>query len=347
MSNEISDFRSDTVTNPSSAMREAMCQAVVGDDDYGDDPTVKALEEKIAYLFDKPSALFLPSGTQSNLIALLTHCQRGEEVITGKEYHIFAWEGGGASTLGGIIVNPLMTDETGGINLEELTLSIKRGSNHEPTTKLLSLENTFCGIVQPMERLKDLTQIARLNDLSTHLDGARLANAVVKTGISFKTYGKLFDTISLCLSKGLGAPVGSVLVGGPDFIERARRIRKQLGGGMRQSGILAAAGLYAVEHNLQRLSKDHENAYNLAQQLSKNTHFQVPLNIIDTNIVYADIGPEKAEEMHSHLSNNNVRVNFPEKMIINGEIRSRFRFVVHLDIDEEDIIKLINICNNF
>ena len=347
MQSPFSDFRSDTVTSPSTKMREAMSFAEVGDDDYGDDPAVNKLEEKVAELFGKPAALFLPSGTQSNLIAILTHCQRGEEIITGKEYHVYAWEAGGASSLGGVIVNPLVTDETGAMNIEELKLSIKKGNSHEPSTKLLSLENTFCGIIQPIEKLHSLVQLARTHHLSTHLDGARLANAVVKTGDSFSSFGRLFDTVSLCLSKGLGAPVGSILVGGSDFIGRARRLRKQVGGGMRQSGILASAGIYALEHNMQRLNDDHEKAFFLAEKLSKYSIFQVPLDIIQTNIVFADIEPENAKAMHDHLSNDSIKVNFPEQKRINGKVWSRFRFVVHLDIDQHDINKLIESSSNF
>ncbi len=347
MSDCFSDFRSDTVTKPSLDMRRVMRDAIVGDDDYGDDPTVKKLEEKVASLLGKPSALFMPSGTQSNLVAILTHCQRGEEVITGKEYHIYAWEAGGASSLGGVIVNPLITDEEGAIDLDDLKLSIKKGTSHEPSTKLLSLENTFCGIIQPIEKMRSLSNLARTHNLSTHLDGARLANAVVKTGNSFSSYGMLFDTISVCLSKGLGAPIGSVLAGSPDFIERARRLRKQIGGGMRQSGISAAAGIFALEHNLQRLSNDHEHAFFLAEKLSQYSSFQVPMNIIHTNIVFADIEPEKASAMHKHLENDSIKVNYPEQKKINGKIMSRFRFVVHLDINEEDINKLIKSSSNF
>ena len=347
MQSLFSDFRSDTVTSPSIKMREAMSITEVGDDDYGDDPAVNKLEEIVAAMFEKPAALFLPSGTQSNLIAILTHCQRGEEVITGKEYHVFAWEAGGASSLGGVIINPLAVDEKGAIHLEDLRLSIKKGNGHEPSTKLLSLENTFCGVVQQIGKLESLVKLARAYNLSTHLDGARLANAVVKTGNSFSAYGGLFDTISICLSKGLGAPVGSVLVGGPNFIERARRLRKQLGGGMRQSGILAAAGIYALEHNLERLNHDHENAFFLAEKLSKYSIFKVPLDIIDTNIVFADIEPENAKAMYDHLTNDKIKVNFPEQKRINGKVWSRFRFVVHLDINQEDINKLIESINNF
>ena len=347
MNKRYPDFRSDTVTNPSLAMRNVMYNASVGDDDYNDDPTVKELEEKVASLFEKPSALFLPSGTQSNLIAILTHCKRGEEVITGKEYHIHAWEAGGASSLGGVIINPLANDHTGAMNIEELELSIKKGNGHEPPTKLLSLENTFCGIVQKIQKLENFVQLARAHNISTHLDGARLANAVVKTGNSFSAYGRLFDTISICLSKGLGAPVGSVLVGGPDFIERARRLRKQIGGGMRQSGILAAAGIYALENNLQRLNHDHEKAFFLAEKLSRHSIFQVPLDMIHTNIVFADIEPEKAQAMHEHLLNDSIKVNLPEQKRIDGKVWSRFRFVVHLDIDEADIHKLVESSINF
>lgn len=347
MKNQFSDFRSDTVTIPSIDMRQVMYEADVGDDDYRDDPTVIKLEEKVASLFEKPSALFLPSGTQSNLIAILTHCQRGEEIITGRGYHIYAWEGGGASALGGVIVNPLTNDETGKINQNDLILSIKKGSGHEPSTRLLSLENTYCGMVQHIEELKILTQIARNANISTHLDGARLANAVIKTGNSFASYGRLFDTISLCLSKGLGAPVGSILVGGPDFITKARRQRKQLGGGMRQSGVLAAAGLYALEHNLNRLNIDHNNASILAQKLSRNSVFHVRHNLTHTNIVYADIKKDKAETMHVHLSRNNIKVNSPEPVIFDENIWYRFRFVTHLNINDEDIDRLVDCINIF
>ena len=347
MKNQFSDFRSDTVTIPSIDMRQVMYEADVGDDDYRDDPTVIKLEEKVASLFEKPSALFLPSGTQSNLIAILTHCQRGEEIITGRGYHIYAWEGGGASALGGVIVNPLTNDETGKINQNDLILSIKKGSGHESSTSLLSLENTYCGMVQHIEELKTLTQIARNANISTHLDGARLANAVIKTGNSFASYGRLFDTISLCLSKGLGAPVGSILVGGPDFITKARRQRKQLGGGMRQSGVLAAAGLYALEHNLNRLNIDHNNASILAQKLSRNSVFHVRHNLTHTNIVYADIERDKAETMHVHLSCNNIKVNFPEPVIVDENIWYRFRFVTHLNINDEDIDRLVDCINIF
>ena len=347
MQNEFSDFRSDTVTTPSAEMRQVMSEADVGDDDYSDDPTVRRLEDKVASLFEKPSALFLPSGTQSNLIAILTHCQRGEEIITGRGYHIHAWEGGGASALGGVIVNPLITNETGAISQHDLSLSIKKGSGHEPCSKLLSLENTYCGMVQPIEKLEMLSQTAHKSNISTHLDGARLANAVIKTGNSFSSYGRLFDTVSLCLSKGLGAPVGSVLVGGPDFIERARRLRKQLGGGMRQSGVLAAAGLYALEHNLKRLNIDHQNASILAQKLSQDSVFRVCPNLTHTNIVYADIKPDKADSMHAHLASNNIKVNSAEPVITDGEIWFRFRFVTHLNIDDEDINRLSNCSNIF
>ena len=347
MQNEFSDFRSDTVTTPSAEMRQVMSEADVGDDDYSDDPTVRRLEDKVASLFEKPSALFLPSGTQSNLIAILTHCQRGEEIITGRGYHIHAWEGGGASALGGVIVNPLITNETGEISQHDLSLSIKKGSGHEPCSKLLSLENTYCGMVQPIEKLEMLSQTAHKSNISTHLDGARLANAVIKTGNSFSSYGRLFDTVSLCLSKGLGAPVGSVLVGGPDFIERARRLRKQLGGGMRQSGVLAAAGLYALEHNLKRLNIDHQNASILAQKLSQESVFRVCPNLTHTNIVYADIKPDKADSMHAHLASNNIKVNSAEPVITDGEIWFRFRFVTHLNIDDEDINRLSNCSNIF
>jgi len=347
MKNQFSDFRSDTVTIPSIDMRKAMYEADVGDDDYRDDPTVIRLEEKVAGLFEKPSALFLPSGSQSNLIAILTHCQRGEEVITGKGYHVYAWEGGGASALGGVILNPLTNDETGKIKQDELMVSIKKGSRHEPSTKLLSLENTYCGMVQSIKNLSNLTQIARDANMATHLDGARLANAVIKTGNSFASYGSLFDTVSLCLSKGLGAPVGSVLVGEADFIERARRQRKQLGGGMRQSGFLAAACLYALEHNLNRLNTDHHNACILAQKLSSVSLFNVRHNLTDTNIVYADIEEDRAETMHAHLASNYIKVNSAEPVLVEGKIWFRFRFVTHLNIDHQDIDRLVNCSNVF
>ncbi|MBU2452482.1 MAG: low-specificity L-threonine aldolase, partial [Proteobacteria bacterium] len=253
------DLRSDTVTRPSAAMRDAMMKAAVGDDVYGEDPTVNELEALAAKLLGTRDAIFCTSGTQSNLLALLTHCERGDEYIVGQRAHTYRYEGGGAAVLGSIQPQPLDFEEDGTLNLETVSKFIKPDDFHFARTKLLCLENTHAGKVLPLEYLKKASAFARNNKLMLHLDGARVFNAAVKLKIDVKEITQYFDTISCCLSKGLGAPVGSVLCGSKDQIKKARRWRKVLGGGMRQAGILAAAGIYALSNNLLRLETDHVN----------------------------------------------------------------------------------------
>lgn len=244
----IADFRSDTLTKPCAGMRAAMAQAEVGDDVYGDDPTVKKLEARLAELLGKEAALFLPSGTQSNLCAMLSHCGRGEEIITALGYHVFAHEAQGASVLGGVAFHPLPVGQDGSLSAKDISAAVKPDDNHFPISRLLVLENTNGGKAVPLETIKAGTKAARAQGLSTHLDGARFFNAVTALGCSASDLAAPFDTVSVCLSKGLGTPAGSVLVGSQQLIARAHRQRKLLGGAMRQVGILAAAGLKAQQH---------------------------------------------------------------------------------------------------
>ncbi|NIZ14673.1 low-specificity L-threonine aldolase [Phaeobacter sp. HF9A] len=267
LANVICDLRSDTVTRPDAGMRAAMAAAEVGDDVYGEDPGVNRLEQSLAERAGKEAGLFVPSGTQSNFIAMLSHCGRGEEVITGRSYHVYKYEAGGASALGGVVMDPQAVAEDGGLRPEDITAAIKADDSHHPVSRLLSLENTHNGKVISLARMDACVAAARAAGLATHLDGARVFNAVSALGCELADVAELFDTVSICLSKGLGAPVGSVLVGPSAFITRARRWRKMVGGGMRQAGILAAAGLYALEHNVAGLAQDHARAAALADML--------------------------------------------------------------------------------
>lgn len=262
------DLRSDTVTQPCAGMRAAMAAAEVGDDVYGDDPSVNQLEAYGAELLGFPEALFVTSGTQSNLCALLAHCGRGEEVIVGAKYHIFADEAAGASVLGGIALQPIPVADDGGLEAAAITDVIKEDDPHYPISRLLCIENTVWGRAVSLKRMAQATAAARAAGLCVHLDGARLMNAAAALGVAPQALTAQTDTVSLCLSKGLGAPVGSLLAGPKAFIARARRARKMLGGGTRQAGVLAAAGLYALTHNVDRLIQDHARAETLAAHLT-------------------------------------------------------------------------------
>src|SRR5580700_2042135 len=261
------DLRSDTVTRPTAGMRAAMAAAEVGDDVYGDDPTVNRLEAVAAERFGFESALFFPSGTQSNLAALMAHCGRGDEYLVGQEAHTYKFEQGGAAVLGSIQPQPLENEPDGSISVERIARAIKPADVHFAPTRLLALENTMGGRVLSPVYLRAATDFVHARGLHTHLDGARLFNAIVKLGVDEPAAVAGFDSVSICLSKGLGAPAGSVLLGSRELIETARRRRKALGGGMRQAGVLAAAGLYALEHHVQRLAEDHDNAQRLADGL--------------------------------------------------------------------------------
>ena len=316
------DLRSDTVTRPSPGMRRAMADAEVGDDVFGDDPTVKRLQARAADIFGFDAALFFPSGTQSNLAALMAHCQRGEEVILGQEAHSFRYEAGGAAVLGSIQSHALRNQADGTLDLAEVEAAVKPDDPHFARTRLLALENTIGGRVLPRSYLEQAVALARSHRLATHLDGARIFNAAIASNSTVKALCAGFDSVSACLSKGLGAPAGTVLLGSGAFIERASRARKMLGGGMRQAGVLAAAGLHALDNNVNRLGVDHENAARLAQGLAQ---LGLPVEQY-TNMVFVRIGTDP-QLLAAHLTLHGVLV-LPEP---------RLRLVTHLDVDAAGI----------
>src|SRR3954454_16577509 len=278
------DLRSDTVTLPTDAMRNAMAAAELGDDVYGEDPTVNRLEAFAAGMLGKEAALFVASGTQGNLLGIMSHCERGDEYIVGQQGHTYKYEGGGAAVLGSIQPQPLDYEADGTLDLQRVEGAIKPDDAHFARTRLLCLENTQGGKALPLDYLRRAHDLARARELSLHLDGARVFNAAVKHGVPVHDIARWFDTVSVCLSKGLGAPVGSVLCGSSALVARARRWRKVLGGGMRQAGVLAAAGLYALEHNVARLEQDHANAAALAQALSHLPGVSVEYGQSQTNM---------------------------------------------------------------
>ncbi len=323
------DLRSDTVTKPTPAMRAAMAAAEVGDDVFGDDPTVNALQARIAAMLGKEAALFVPTGTQSNLCGLMAHCQRGDEYLVGQMAHTYRWEGGGAAVLGSIQPQPLPQQSDGSISLADIEANIKPDDAHFARTRLLALENTWGGQVLPQAYVEAATALARRKGLATHLDGARLFNAAVASGVPVAEIARPFDSVSVCFSKGLGAPVGSALVGPRDFIARAHRIRKMLGGGMRQAGVLAAAALHALDHHLARLAEDHAHARALAEGLQglPGVTVQPP----QSNILFVDLAPEKAAGVVDRLREAGV--------LCTGLYR--LRFVTHLDVSSADIERAI------
>jgi threonine aldolase len=319
------DLRSDTVTRPTPAMRAAMAAAEVGDDVFGDDPTVNALQQRIAELLGKEAALFLPTGTQSNLCALMSHCQRGDEVLVGQMAHTYRMEGGGAAVLGSIQPQPLPQGADGSIALADIEANIKPNDAHFAITRLLALENTWGGNVLPQGYVEQATALAHRHGLATHLDGARLFNAAVASGRTVRELSQPFDSVSVCFSKGLGAPVGSALVGSQALITRAHRIRKMLGGGMRQAGVLAAAALHALDHHVDRLADDHANARRLAEGLSGLRGVTVVAP--QTNIVFVDLAPELSVGVVERLRDAGV--------LSTGH--GRLRLVTHLDVGAADI----------
>jgi threonine aldolase len=329
MSTKIIDLRSDTVTRPTPAMREAMMRAELGDDVFGDDPTVNALQDRIAAVLDKEAALFVPSGTQSNLVAIMSHCQRGDEYIVGQMAHTYRWEAGGAAVLGSVQPQPLNHQADGTLALADIEAAIKPDDAHFARSRLLCLENTLGGKALGMDYMAAATGLARKHGLATHLDGARLFNAAVKLDVSAHDIAEHFDSVSVCFSKGLGAPVGSALVGSAEFIQRAHRWRKMLGGGMRQAGILAAAARYAIDHNVHRLADDHALAQRLADGLQGLPGLTVEAP--ETNIVFADVEGERANGLIAHLKSRGV--------LATGLYR--LRFVTHLDVNADDIDKAI------
>jgi threonine aldolase len=331
---DLADLRSDTVTRPTPAMRAAMAQAELGDDVYGDDPTVNRLQAVAAERFGFEGALFFPSGTQSNLAALMAHCARGDEYLVGQEAHTYKYEQGGAAVLGSIQPQPLQNEPDGSIALALIAAAIKPADIHFARTRLLALENTIGGRVLPVDYQRQATQFAHSQGLATHLDGARIFNAAVKLKVSAEEAVRGFDSVSVCLSKGLGAPVGSVLVGSRPFIDAARRWRKVLGGGMRQAGVLAAAGLYALEHHVARLAEDHDNAEHLAQGL-RAAGYSVAAP--QTNIVYVDLAADEVGALADHLEQRGFR----------ATVALRTRLVTHLDLSRAQIDAVIRAFREF
>ena len=329
------DLRSDTVTQPSDAMRAVMAAAEVGDDVYADDPSVNRLQEYAAELFGYEAGLFAPSGTQTNLIALMTHCGRGDEYLVGQEAHTYKYEGGGAAVLGSIQPQPIANQPDGSIALGDIEAYIKPDDMHFARTRLLALENTIGGRVLGQDYVAAATALAHGKGLATHLDGARICNAAVKQGISLRAAVAGFDTVSVCLSKGLGAPVGSVLLGPKAFIEQGKRWRKMLGGGMRQAGIIAAAGQYALEHNVQRLADDHDNAAELARGLARIG--QLKVGTPQTNIFWMDIPAAACEPLRQHLARARIR----------ASIGPRTRLVTHLDVSPADVARTVEVFEAF
>ena len=335
MSEHWIDLRSDTVTQPTNAMRAAMQAAPVGDDVYGDDPTVNRLQDATAEMFGFEAALFAPSGTQSNLIALLLHCGRGDEYLVGQDAHTYKYECGGAAVLGSIQPQPIVNQPDGSLALADIAAYIKPDDLHFARTRLLALENTIGGKVLGPDYMAQATQLAHACGLATHLDGARICNAAVRQGISLKDAVAGFDSVSVCLSKGLGAPVGSVLCGPKDFIEQGKRWRKMLGGGMRQAGILAQAGLYALEHNVARLADDHANAARLAQGLAENAALKVTTP--QTNIFYVELPASACDALRATLARARIR----------ATVGPHTRLVTHLDVSAQDIERTIAVFTAF
>ncbi len=325
------DLRSDTVTRPTPGMRAAMQAAEVGDDVWGDDPTVLRLQSVLAERTGKEAGLFFPSGTQTNLAALMAHCERGDEYLVGQSAHTYRYEGGGAAVLGSIQPQPIENAADGSLPLEKIAAAIKPIDDHFARTRLLALENTIGGKVLPAAYVSAAGRLAHGKGLAVHLDGARICNAAVASGISLEEMCASFDSVSMCFSKGLGAPVGSVLVGSRGLIERAHRWRKVLGGGMRQSGILAAACLYALEHHYQRLEQDHHHASRLARGLAQIEAIQLQSQA--TNMVFVQIPQAHCASLEVWLRARGVL----------AQILPATRLVTHLDVSAADIDRVLDV----
>ena len=325
------DLRSDTVTRPSAAMREAMLRAEVGDDVYGEDPTVNALQQRLADDLGFEAGLFAPSGTQANLLALLSHCQRGDEYVVGMDAHTYKYEGGGAAVFGSIQPQPIVHAADGTLPLDVVEQAIKPRDPHFARTRLLCLENTWHGRVLPRDYLRDARALCERRGLALHLDGARLYNAAVAEGVAPREITRHFDSVSVCLSKGLGAPIGSVLLGSRALIDEARRWRKVAGGGMRQAGLLAAACLYALDHNVARLADDHRRAATLAEGLRAVDGISVAGQ--HTNMVFIDVPAARLAELKQQMDAASIRLSIG--------YTPRVRLVTHLDVDDADIGRVI------
>jgi threonine aldolase len=331
------DLRSDTVTRPTEEMRKIMAGAEVGDDVYGDDPTVNRLQKRAAEMTGFEDAIFATSGTQANLIGIMSHCQRGDEYIVGQLAHTYRYEGGGAAVLGSIQPQPVEFEKDSTLDLKKVEEKIKADDFHFARTRLLCLENTQGGKALPLDYLQKASSFAKSKNLKLHLDGARLFNAVVKQNIEVTEITQCFDSLSVCLSKGLGAPVGSLLCGSAEFIAEARKWRKMVGGGMRQTGIVAAAGLYALENNVARLAEDHENAQMLTEGLGDIEDLNVQQNEAQTNMTFFALEEDKAEQLALFLKERGI-------LITPGKTT---RMVTHLDITSEDVLLVLDEIHHF
>jgi threonine aldolase len=324
------DLRSDTVTRPSAAMREAMAKAAVGDDVYGEDPSVNALQERVAALLGKEAALYVPSGTMANQIALSIHTRPGDEVLVSQGAHCMVFESGAAGALSGVQFG-VIGDARGWFTAADVAAHISPDNHHFAPTTLVAVENTHNrggGTIFPQREILEIAKVARTHQLGLHLDGARLLNASVATGTPARDLAAPFDTVSVCLSKGLGAPVGSLLAGSKALIHRAHRRRKMLGGGMRQAGILAAAGLYALEHNVARLADDHANARRFAEPLARTPGIVLDAAAVVTNIVIWDLAPEVPMDAAAFVARARE-----QGLLVNAVGARRLRAVTHLDVD--------------
>ncbi|TAL85072.1 MAG: low-specificity L-threonine aldolase [Rhodanobacter sp.] len=331
------DLRSDTVTRPTAAMRQAMLHAEVGDDVYGEDPTVNALQRRLADDLGFEAGLFVPTGTQSNLLALMSHCERGDEYLVGADAHTYKYEGGGAAVLGSIQPQPIAHDVDGSLPLDKLAAAIKMVDPHFARTRLLALENTWHGRALPLGYLQAAHDFARERGLGIHLDGARVFNAAEASAVPVREITRHFDSVSVCLSKGLGAPVGSVLLGSAALIDKARRWRKVAGGGWRQAGMLAAAGQYALDHHVQRLADDHRRAADLAARLGEIDTLSVLGQY--SNMVFVDVPAARLRALDVHLRAAGIRISI-------GYLPT-LRLVTHLDIDDEGIERTVAAFRSF
>lgn len=326
------DLRSDTVTQPTDAMRQAMLHAEVGDDVYGEDPGVNALEAFGARLLGKQAALFVPSGTMSNLLAVMSHCQRGEGAILGNAAHIYRYEAQGSAVLGSVALQPLPMQRDGTLAFDDIKAALAPDDAHFVQTRLICLENTHNGKVLPLSYLQEMGAFVAERGLKLHLDGARLFNAAVASETSVEVIAAPFDSISICLSKGLGAPVGSLLVGSHDFIARARRLRKMLGGGMRQAGILAQAGLFAFEQHVTRLADDHRRAKRLAEGLAALPGIELDLSLVQSNMVFLRLHEGESAPLLAFMKERGI--------LFSGY--GELRLVTHLQINDDDIEEVID-----
>jgi len=331
------DLRSDTVTRPTDPMRQAMFQAPVGDDVMGDDPTINQLEARTAAILGKPAALYVPTGIMSNQIAVRVHTQPGDEILLHARAHMYFYESGAPAALSGVTCG-LLPGDRGIFTTDEVQAALRPANIHYPPTRLICIENTHNrggGAIWPLEKIAEIENLARNHKLKMHLDGARLWNASAATGIPEKDYAQYFDTVSVCFSKGLGAPVGSALAGSAEFIARARRIRKQFGGGMRQAGIIAAGALYALEHHRQRLTQDHTHAQKLAQAIAQLPHLEIDPKTVESNIVIFKVTNQTAQQLADKLKQNDV--------LLSPRDAQNIRAVTHLDVTAEQIDQAISV----